>query len=287
MSTTHTNFVLGALTLSILGLLLSINVALAHDDGTDHPHTEVDASVNVSVESLPVDVILDPKTGRPLPANEAKRYLDAKTKAQNVQNQIKETRTDVKVKTDAVQERVKDIRVNTTQRIEDVRAEVKTRVGNATTSVKQRFEEQRAKISAAAYERAKAYLERVIRQLGAAHERLVRIADRFEERITKLNEMGATTTEAEAGLVTARTKLLEAEASIELAAEALAAAPTTTTPDTAENDRVKLGEVRDLVKAAQDALKAARASLRTLLELVRAAAETLPDTVEASAALEI
>lgn len=297
--TTHVTSIVRAALLLFLGTMVSVNVAFAHDDGTDHLHSETEPtnSAGISVEALPVEVVVDPDTGRPLPAGEAQRYIDAKTKAQNVQNQIKDVRTNAadavkKVRTnaaekiDATQERIQTVRASTTKRIEEARMEIKERLGNATSSIKQRFEEKRTQISAAAYERAKAFLERVIRQLTAALERLTKITDRIEERIVKLKEMGADTTAAEAGLSSSREKLVDAEAAIGLAASSLASAPSTTSTETATDDRVRLGEVRDLIKAAQDALKAVRESLRDLLVLVREAAGTLPTSTDSSDALE-
>lgn len=287
---------------------LGAGSVLAHEDGTEHPHPEVNTGASINVEAIPVDVVLDPKTGKPLPPEEAKRYLDMKAKAQQTQNKIKEVRTNTQEKTEALrkdsldkaqelrteardevhsmQDRIQGIRASTTHKIEDARTNLKARLGNATSSVKQRFEEQRARISAAAYERARAFLERAVRQLGAAHERLTKMADRFEERIMKLKEMGASTAEAEAGLVSSRNSLVEAQAAIELAASTLNATPSSTSDTTAEGDRVKLGEVRDLIKASQDALKTTRDSFRSLLELVRAATATLPKSIEAESALE-
>lgn len=275
---------------ALFGFMAFSSLAYAEDGATA---TDSDsAKPTISVTSEPVEILVDPKTGKiignreapppgtPKPIKEIKenaadlkgKVMENRMEAQNKMMEAKGAMKDFRASTT---DAIKDFRASTTNAIKNIRGDIKEKLASTTEAMKERLQAKKKELTEKAKERAKAFLERAIKHLNTAHERLTKFVTRIEERMAKLKEAGATVTGAETALGLAKTELAEADVAIGELEEALA---TPITDTTEEGIRAHLASIKEMGDAAKTAIREAHEAIRALLEAVKSAADTLPDT---------
>ena len=151
------------------------------------------------------------------------------------------------------------------------------------TEVRERIQARRAEI-------LHSLTTLMVKRLNAAIERELKLADRIDSRIAKLKENQIVTTEAEAKILLARTKISEAKVAV-AAAEAkiaeIVAAANTSAVAAAEADfgkpvRDEMNKAKEAIFAAHKALVDAVVSLKANIKAVTAT-ETPSSTEEQTA----
>lgn len=135
----------------------------------------------------------------------------------------------------------------------------------------ERREEVRERVTERRGEALRALANVMVKRLEAALAREVKLADRIDSRIVKLKANGVVTTEAEAKIAIARTKMTEAQTAVAAAKTQIDTAVTTanaTGSTTAIKDAGK--EVREQMQIAREALVAAHKALVAAVESLKA-----------------
>lgn len=182
-----------------------------------------------------------------------------------------------------VLERRENLMASTTQK----REEAKERAEEKRKNMQERREEAKKKIIEKRSEILKRLALKIIGRMNAAIERIEKLSDRLESRVAKFKEKGVDTSNTEALLVIAETKLAEARALVALGEGSLGEAVVVADLD-ADGDldaKVDHGKpVREALAAAKDAVHAAhKAVVEAIASLKASAALRVEATVEGSA----
>ena len=184
--------------------------------------------------------------------------------ASTTRNQIKDIRKEQL-------EKQKEMREETKNRIDTLRDEAKDRRENASTSratttreerkenrVDERMQRQREII--------KAHFTKMMRRLDAAVLRLEKLAARMDTRIDKLTAKGVDMTKAKEKMTIARGKIADAKQAI---ADARTAADALVN---SEKPKELFGDIRKLIKKAEQTVKDAHRALVEALREIKASA---------------
>lgn len=271
-------------------LLLVPAFALAQDAGT-----AVTPPADATPGVMPADAE-KPRAPAPLPA--AKLPLQPE-----IRNTIQQGRENIRTIASSTRAEIRDIKENAQnfigQRRDDIRtliasstpAMIRSMMGSSTPETRQQMREDsrmlieqkkadvKTKIDAAKEKAKEKYSENVQTSVTNITDRLTNdannlstIAGRIDSRISELQAKGVNMDEAVTLLTAARADIAAAQDKITAVGAALTTALSSSAP------KEKLAPVRTAVKAAEDALKAAKESLRNTFTAVKTAAATAPST---------
>ena len=200
-----------------------------------------------------------------IPAAPLKVLRDtASTTKANIQDFVEKRRADVK----ALLDRKPKGEMSSTTRatMEQKRAELRDRLEAKKGEVHDRIEAAREKAKEKFGDAMERKVSNITDRLTKAAEHLTSIVGRIDARIKERESQGKNMSVSIGLLAEARTAIAGAQDKTAAVGTALTAALSSTTP------KQEMPKVRAAVKAAEDALKAARESLHKTLESVRAEA---------------
>lgn len=153
---------------------------------------------------------------------------------------------------------------------DEMRDKLVQRASTTQSNREERRDEMREKMQERKSEILKRHATNMVRQMRAAIGRISKLADRMDSRIAKMKERGADTSQAEANIAIARTKITEASAAVKLAEDAIASAvvaadvsaSSTSPSDPGKAVREALNKAKEAVFAAHKALVEAIKSLK-------------------------